>query len=161
MKRPDPHRPADPEAIRTARQILDAARDAVLTVLDEDGWPMTSRIALQTDAAGQPLALLSGLALHSAALLRDPRAALLIDRAPGDGPHGSALARPRLSLQVDARPAAGSDADALRIAWRARDPKSAVYLQLPDFRFWRLAVRRGMLNAGFGRAYLLGPQDIA
>lgn len=139
-----------------ARQILDAARGAVLAVLDQDGWPQTSRIGLQTDADGMPLALLSGLALHSKALRRDPRAALLIDATEG---RGSALARPRLSLQVRAVEVAGHDAP-LRAAWRAKDPKAAVYLGLPDFRFWRLEVKSGLLNAGFGRAHLLSAADL-
>lgn len=153
---PDPHRPADDAARAMARQMLDAARDAVLAVLDRDGWPQTSRIGVQIGADGMPLALLSGLALHSKALMRDPRAALLIDAPAG---RGAALARARLSLQVRAVAVAGDDA-ALRAAWRANDPKAAVYLGLPDFRFWRLHVQSGLLNAGFGRAHLLRAADL-
>ena len=33
-----PHRPADAEAAALARRILGGARDAVLSVLDEDGF---------------------------------------------------------------------------------------------------------------------------
>ena len=158
-----PHRPANDAARQMARQMLDAARDAVLAVLDEGGWPQVSRIALQTDAAGTPLALLSGLALHSAALTRDPRAALLIDMAPGAAPaRGTALARPRLSLQVRAlRVDDAAETAMLHEDWRARDPKSAVYLGLPDFRFWRLQVQGGLLNAGFGSAFRLSEADLA
>lgn len=157
--RPDPHRAADAEARAAARALLGSARDAVLAVLDAEGWPMTSRIALQTDAAGTPLALLSGLALHSAALSRDPRAALLLT---DDGPaKGSALTRPRLSLQVEAALVPPADEAALRALWRARDPKAAVYLGLPDFRFWRFTVRAGLLNAGFGAAFRLSAADLA
>ncbi|WP_052171764.1 hypothetical protein [Paracoccus sanguinis] len=96
--RPDPHRAADAEARAAARALLGSARDAVLAVLDAEGWPMTSRIALQTDAAGTPLALLSGLALHSAALSRDPRAALLL--TDDAATKGSALTRPRRGRPV-------------------------------------------------------------
>lgn len=152
-----PHLPADDAAIAQARAILAQARDAVLAVLDEAGWPMTSRIALQTDADGVPLALLSGLALHSAALARDPRAALLVDAAAAPGGRGMALTRARLSLQVRAEAVPEAGTEALRAAWRARDPKAAVYLQLPDFRFWRLRIAGGLLNAGFGRASRIGP----
>ena len=95
---PDPHHTADAQAIAHARAILGAARDAVLAVLDAQGWPMTSRIALQTDDAGQPLAMLSGLALHKSALRADPRAALLIDEAPEERGRGMALTRARHKL---------------------------------------------------------------
>lgn len=156
----DPHQDADSGAVSQAHAILDAARDGVLAVLDAGGWPMTSRIALQTDAAGEPLALLSGLALHTAALGRDPRAALLIDESrAGDG-RGMALTRARLSLQVTARMVAADAAEDLRRAWLDRDPKAAVYARLPDFRFWRLKIRGGLLNAGFGRAFRLTAEDL-
>lgn len=153
-----PHRPADAEALALARRILGGARDAVLSVLDENGWPMTSRIALQTDTAGVPLVMLSSIALHSAALMHDPRAALLL--APPPPSRGSILAQPRLSLQVRAELAALAEAAHLRAAWRARDPRSALYVDLPDFRFWRLRIRGGLLNAGFGRASVIAPGDL-
>lgn len=141
--------------------MIDGARGAVLSVLDEEGWPMVSRIALQADATGKPLALLSGLALHSAALIRDPRAALLID-ASAETARGADLTRARLSLQVRAeRLPDGAEAEELRALWRQRDPKAAVYLGLPDFRFWRLVPRGGLLNAGFGRAYRFAAVDLA
>ena len=63
---------------------------------------------------------------RDAALSRDPRAALLLtDDAPTKG---SALTRPRLSLQVEAALVPPADEAALRTLWRARDPKAAVYL---------------------------------
>lgn len=161
MPAPDPHHPADGQAIGQARAILDAAQDAVLAVLDAQGWPMTSRIALQTGMDGRPLAFLSGLALHTAALRADPRAALLIDAPRQDGEdRGMPLTRARLSLQVRAEEVAPAEEDALRQAWLDRDPKAAVYAGLPDFRFWRFSIRGGLLNAGFGRAFRLTAEDM-
>ena len=159
MSLPDPHRLANDTARAQAQAMIAAARHAVLAVLDESGWPMTSRIALQTDAGSVPLALLSGLALHTTALTRDPRASLLIDDTTA--PRGSALTRARLSVQVRAeRLTDPAETDGLRALWRARDPKAAVYLGLPDFRFWRLKPQGGLLNAGFGRAFRLTAADL-
>lgn len=156
----DPHRRPDPEALAQARAILEAARDAVLSVLDPRGWPMVSRIALQMDAGGQPLAMLSDLALHTAALRADPRAALLVDAAVTDSPRGMPLTRARLSLQVEAHPLPPAEDAAVRRAWVARDPRAQVYARLGDFRLWRMQPRGGLLNAGFGRAYRLGAADL-
>lgn len=157
-----PHRPADDPARAHAEAILRAADSAVLAVLDAQGWPMTSRIAVQRDAAGGLWTMLSGLALHTAALRRDPRAALLIDAPAAPDARGIALARARLSLQVEAQELQDPAEDApLRADWLARDPKAAVYARLPDFRLWRLQPRGGLLNAGFGRAYQLGPADLS
>ena len=158
----DPHQAADEAARRQAADILRHASSAVLAVLDAQGWPMTSRIALQRDGSGGVLAMLSGLALHTAALRRDPRAALLIDAPAAPDARGIALARARLSLQVEAREITDRDEDStLRAAWLGRDLKAAVYARLPDFRLWRMQVRGGMLNAGFGRAFLLQPGDLS
>lgn len=154
-----PHRPADAAARALARTILQDARHATLAVLDAEGWPMASRIAFQCDEAGLPLALLSDLALHTGCLRRDPRAALLIDGPSGD--RGSALTRARLSLQLRAAPADPALRAGQAARWRALDPKAAIYLGLADFRFWRLDARGGLLNAGFGRAFLMTPADLA
>lgn len=153
-----PHRPADAAARALARTILQDARHATLAVLDAQGWPMTSRIGFQCDDSGLPLALLSDLALHTRCLRRDPRAALLIDGPGGD--RGSPLNRARLSLQLHAALADPALRAEQAARWRTRDPKAAVYLGLADFRFWRLDMRGGLLNAGFGRAFLMTPADL-
>jgi len=159
--RPDPHRTPDADAIALAQDILGHARDAVLSVLDAEGWPMASRVALQAGRDGCPLAMLSDLALHTAALRADPRAALLIDAAPPEDGRGMTLNRPRLSLQVKAQLLAAREAEGQRRLWVERDPKAAIYIRLADFRLWRLEPRGGLLNAGFGRAYRLTAADLS
>lgn len=160
MSTESPHRQADAAARSDAQRLISGARDAVLGVLDGAGWPMLSRVALQADPEGRPMAMLSGLALHSAALQRDPRAALLIDAPHEAQPRGVALARARLSLQVTAVPVPPGEDAALRRVWIAQDPKSAAYARLPDFRLWRMVPQGGLLNAGFGRAYRLTAADL-
>lgn len=152
----DPVRSTTDEARDKARQILAAMRHAVLAVNDPaTGHPHLSRIACQVDAAGVPVALLSGLAIHSRALAGDPRAALLAE-TPGD--RGDPMTWPRLSLQVTASVIA--DPGSLRDRWLAAHPKAAAFIDLPDFRFWRLLPQGGFLNAGFGAAFRLSPADL-
>lgn len=155
---PDPYQPLDPETRAAMAALFAGARHAVLGTLDAGGAPVLTRIAMQRGADGAPVALISGLAGHSAALARDPRCGLFID-APGG--KGGIMAQPRLSLTCRATPIdEPPEADAGRRArWRAADPKAAVYLGLADFRFWRLEPVWGLYNAGFGRAYRLGPGD--
>ncbi|WP_347138454.1 pyridoxamine 5-phosphate oxidase [Paracoccus sp. SSK6] len=152
----DPIRATSDDARQTARQMLAAMRHAVLAVNDpETGHPHLSKIACQIDAGGVPVALLSGLAVHSRALATDPRAALLVE-APGD--RGDPMTWPRLSLQVVAQGVA--DPAGLRDRWLRAHPKAAVFIDLPDFRFWRLMPQAGFLNAGFGAAFRLTPADL-
>lgn len=152
----DPIRPTDEEARALARRLIHGARHAVLGSLDPDtGAPLVTRIALQIDADGTPLALLSGLAAHSRAILADPRAGVMI---ADEAAKGDPMTHARLSILALAREA---PPDPLRRArWLARDPKARVYIDLPDFRFWRLQPQSALLNGGFGRAFRLTPQDL-
>ncbi|SIQ45087.1 hypothetical protein SAMN05421641_10818 [Paracoccus thiocyanatus] len=152
----DPIRETTDEARALARQLLAGARHASLGTLDpETGAPLVTRIALQTDADGAPLALLSGLAAHSRALGADPRAGLLI---AADAAKGDAMTHARLSILGRAIPAPRDKDRSAR--WLLRDPKARVYLDLPDFRFWRIEPVSGLLNAGFGQAFRLTAADM-
>jgi len=152
----DPIRQTTDEARALARQLLAAARHASLGTLDPDtGAPLVTRIALQTDADGAPLALLSGLAAHTRALLADPRAGLMV---AAEAAKGDAMTHARLSVLGRAVPAAPDEARRRR--WLDRDPKARVYLDLPDFGFWRIEPLSGLLNAGFGRAFRLTAADM-
>lgn len=152
----DPVRITSDDARDNARRMLAAMRHAVLAVNNPaTGHPHLSRIACQINASGVPVALLSGLAVHSRALAADPRAALLVE-AQGD--RGDPMTWPRLSLQVAAS-VIGDPGD-LRDRWLKAHPKAAVFIDLPDFRFWRLMPQSGFLNAGFGAAFRLTPADL-
>ncbi|WP_211371297.1 HugZ family protein [Paracoccus limosus] len=153
----DPIRPTDDEARALARRLIHAARHATLGSLDPaSGAPLVTRIALQVDRDGVPLALLSGLAAHTRALMADPRAGLMITDA--EAAKGDPMTHARLSIIARAEPAP-ADA-ARRDLWLARDPKARVYVDLPDFRFWRLVPQSALLNGGFGRAFHLDAQDL-
>lgn len=156
----DPIRPTDAEARALARRLIDEARFAALAFLDPDtGAPAISRIAVQTDAGGQPITLISGLAAHFRALAADPRAALLLGE-PGD--KGDPLTHPRLSLTVTACfVEKGAEHDLLCARWLGVQPKAKLYIDLPDFRFVRLAMVAGLLNGGFGRAFRLSAADLS
>lgn len=156
----DPIRPTDAEARALARQLIDTARFAALAALDpETGAPAISRIAVQTDADGQPITLISGLAAHFRALAADPRAALLLGEP---GTRGDPLTHPRLSLTVAARFIdTGAEHDLLCARWLGVQPKAKLYIGLPDFRFVRLTMVAGLLNGGFGRAFRLSAADLA
>ncbi len=153
----DPIRTTDDEARALAQRLIREMKHAVLGTLDPDsGTPLLTRIAIQTDRDGCPLALLSGLAAHTRAIKADPRAGLMV--ADDSVTKGDPMTHARLSVLTHAVPA---EPDAERRArWLANDPKATVYIDLPDFNFWRLEPQSGMLNGGFARAYRLTPDDM-
>ena len=155
-----PLRPTDAAACALARDLLAQARHAALAVLHpETGAPHVSRIALGLAPDGTPLTLVSTLALHTTALARDPRAALLVGEP---GPKGDPLTHPRLTVEVAARfvPRDGAGHAGLRDHYLASHPKARLYADFADFAFVLLAPTGAALNGGFGKAYRLTPADL-
>lgn len=155
---PDRTLPPDDEARALARRLLAEARHAALAVTDaQTATPAISRIAFGLDPAGLPLALVSALAPHRAALAASPDCAFMVGE-PGE--RGDPLTHPRLMVQARAAFADPAERPALRARWLALHPKAAIYADLPDFAFVRLHPLAATLNGGFARAFRLTPADL-
>lgn len=142
------------DAAATARAILADVRSGALATNDpQSGFPLATLVNVATDADGAPLLCLSGLALHARNLAADPRASLLL-AAPGKG---DPLAHPRLTLVGTFAP---SEDPGARDRFLAAHAKAQLYIDLPDFRFWRMIVAAVHLNGGFARAATLAPGDL-
>lgn len=153
-------RDTDDEARLQARQLILSARFAAIAVIDPvTGYPNASRVLLATDGAGVPVILASRLAAHTQALLASPRCSLLV----GEPGKGDPLAWPRISLQCDALAIAPVDPERayLRARFLRRQPKAALYVDFPDFLFFRVVPVAASLNGGFGRAFALTASDLA
>ncbi len=130
-----------PPASPTSAALLAAARHGALATL-LDGHPYASLVAIAAHA-GEPILLLSELAEHTRNLRRDPRASLLVVTGGGADP----LAVPRATFIGRCVEDVAGDA---RAAYLARHPEASSYLELGDFRFWRLAVDSVREVGGFG-----------
>lgn len=152
-------RPTDDEARQLARRLISTAPYIALAVLDpETGWPGISRTLTAIDAEGVPFILVSTLAAHTRALLKDDRCSFLA----GEPGKGDPLAHARLSVnckavRIDRQASEHAD---LRERFLARHPKTALYIDFPDFSFFRLVPVSGSLNGGFGRAFVLEGSDL-
>ncbi len=152
-------RETDEEARRLARTLVRGARHMALAVIDpETGFPSASRALTATDLDGTPVILASSLSTHTKALLTDPRCSLLA----GELGKGDPLAHPRITLQCRAASVPRGDEvhDCLRQRFLDRHPKASLYIDFPDFRFFRLEPQSASLNGGFGRAYALPGSDL-
>lgn len=159
-RRTDPILATDDDARALARALMQAARTAALAVLETGtGAPFVSRVGFGLGPSGEALTLVSDLALHTVALRADPRAALLLGEPEGKG---DPLIHPRLTLRATARFVApdAPERPALRAAWLRDHPKSGLYADFADFHFIRFELAGGHLNAGFGKAYALSPNDL-
>ncbi|NVK34730.1 MAG: HugZ family protein [Rhodobacteraceae bacterium] len=149
--------PSD-DARRLGKTLIRTARFASLATFDaETGSPLASRVLLANDMDGTPIILISSLAAHTSALETDPQCCLLV----GEPGKGDPLAHPRVSVFCKAA-RVESDApelERLRRRFLSRHPKAKLYVDFPDFAFYRLVPQRADLNGGFGKAYALERDD--
>ncbi|MDP2733084.1 MAG: DUF2470 domain-containing protein [Hoeflea sp.] len=152
-------RDTDEGARQLARRLIRGARFAAIGVLEPGtGFPFASRVLTGTDVDGAPVILISGLSVHTDALLADPRASLLF----GEPGKGDPLAHARITVRTHAERVARDDPAHARLRARfiARHPKAALYADFPDFAFFRMAPHSANLNGGFGKAFLLEASDL-
>jgi len=147
---------AEFSAPRAARRVLRLAATGALATLDGKGAPFASLVTVATTPAGEPILLISKLAVHTKNLARDARASLLLVAPGGEG--GDPLAGARLTLQ--GRMGGRDDDPVVRRRFLARHAEAAGYADFADFGFHRFAVEGGHLVAGFGRIVDLAPDDI-
>ncbi|MBL4646647.1 MAG: pyridoxamine 5'-phosphate oxidase family protein [Rhizobiales bacterium] len=154
-----PIRPTNDEARQLGKQLMQDARFAALATFEPDSeFPVVSRIAFALDDNGLPVSLISTLALHTKALLKNPLCSLLV----GEPKKGDPLAHPRITLQARAQQIdkSGEEYVALRAHYLEIHPKSKLYVDFGDFFFFRFAVQSAYLNGGFGKAFILKPEDL-
>jgi hypothetical protein len=145
----------EPSPAAESRSLLRGARMAALGSLDRDtGGPHVSLVACATDFCGAPVLLISDLAEHTRNLRADPRASLLIDGTAG---YEERLTGPRLTLVGEMRVA---DAAEVRARYLAHHPSAESYAEFGDFAFWRLALTRAHLVAGFGSIHRIAAAEL-
>ncbi|MBB4952834.1 putative heme iron utilization protein [Agrobacterium vitis] len=154
-----PIRPTTDEARLLARTLLHNAGHIALAVLDPaTGAPSVSRVLMAAMPDGALIILVSQLSAHTQALLADPRASLLA----GEPGKGDPLAHPRVTVQCLAQHVS-RDSDEhhmMRKSFLARHPKAKLYIDFPDFLFFRLTPLAASLNGGFGQAFRLEAKDL-
>jgi heme iron utilization protein len=143
----DPRQPVDFNPIAVGKMLLRSIRVGALGTLDPaNGTPFVTLTSTATDYDGSPIILTSRLSAHTQNLLADQRASLLLAQAG----KGDPLAHPRLTIQVMAEI---NPLPRLRKRFLARHPKAKLYVDFPDFAFFRLKPLGVHLNGGFARAF--------
>ena len=144
----------EPTYAERARTLAYLARSGALATLSRKhpGHPFASVMPYALDEQGQPLVLISSMAMHTQNLQADPRASLLVTQ-PVEGAQlgepSDPLAAARLTLMGEARPLVGGEAGAARHAYLSRHPRAAYWVDFEDFGFWRLDVKDVYFVGGF------------
>ncbi len=141
-----------------ARNLIQESRTAALsTLMPDNAGPYGSLVICATFPDGAPMLLLSSLAVHTANLMRDPRACLLYDATHA---HTDPLTGARLSLIGSISRVPEPELELCRNRFLARHPDAAAYASFGDFRFYRLQPDRAHLVAGFGQILWIEAADL-
>jgi heme iron utilization protein len=138
-----------------ARLLLRRARTGTLATLNQDGsGPYASLVNVATDPAGRPVIFISTLAWHTRNLAHDGRGSILVAEPPAQG---DALTGPRVTVMgVFAR----IEAQDMAERYAQHHPAARLYLDFPDFSFWRLEPQKIHAVAGFGRIETIGAEEV-
>ena len=146
----------EPTYAERARTLVHRGRTGALATLSgrHPGHPFGSVMPYAPDGQGQPLVLISTMAVHTQNLRADPRASLLVTEP---GWTGDPLAAGRVTLlgrMTPLRPDEGPDrtpgelAEA-RTRYLARHPNAVHWVDFEDFAFHRLEVADVYFVGGF------------
>ena len=139
--------------IATKRLLREARSGALATLMTGSKDPYCSLVNVATAATGQPILLLSRLAIHTQNIQADSRISLMLDERRGGDP----LEDARVMLMGTI--ARTSDPHERR-RYLARQPGAELFVGFADFAFYRMEVRATHLVAGFGRIVDLAARDI-
>jgi hypothetical protein len=135
------------DAARTLAATNTAGTLSTLSV-DPAGYPFGSVVSFTVDADGDPLFVISRLAVHTTNVLADQRASLLVAEAVDAGIDPLARSRVTLLGDVASVPSAEQETAVEAVAWRV--PGVAGYASYGDFACYRLRVRTVRWVGGFG-----------
>jgi putative heme iron utilization protein len=141
------------DAVGLGKHLLRTIRSGALATQGQDGIPFATLVTVATDVDGSPLLLTSRLSGHTGNMEREPRVSILLAQTG----KGDPLAHPRLTVVGRAE---RTEEPRVRARFLARHPKAELYVDFPDFSFWRVEILGGHLNGGFARAASLSAADL-
>jgi heme iron utilization protein len=142
-----------------ARTLAGGSGRGMLSTIarEPEGYPFGSLVTYLADEGGAPWVLISTMAEHTRNALLDPRASLMISEEAPTGVDPLALARLSLvGLLIQATPE-----PEFRDRFLERHPGTQVYVDFPDFSWWRLDIAAIRYVGGFGRMSWVEPSDYA
>jgi len=150
--------PPEPSYAERARTLMQRARAGTLSTLSRrhPGHPFGSLMPYALDESGNPLFLISALAMHTRNLEADPRASLFVaESSAAEDP----LAAGRITLLGSAARVPSIDLTDARTAYLARHPNASNWVDFEDFSFWRLQILDVYWVGGFGAMDWLEGRD--
>ncbi|MBM4425542.1 MAG: pyridoxamine 5'-phosphate oxidase [Chloroflexi bacterium] len=145
----------DADTLAALARLIRAQRAAALGTV-RDGLPFVSMVvyAFEPDFSAFWLHL-SRLALHTQAILADPRIGLMIAEADDGAKDAQTLARVSIQSEAIVLTQTPPEYSAAKMLYLARFPEAQTMFALGDFDLYRIEPRSARFVAGFARAYNL------
>jgi len=147
---PNPQPPVpEPSHAERARTLLHLSSVATLSTVSrkQPGFPFGSLMPYALDAAGQPLFLISTMAMHTQNLKADPRASLFVSQPAADG---DVLGAARVTLVGNVVQLDDEDKPEAREIYLKAHPNSQYWVDFTDFAFFRMEPVDVYYVGGFG-----------
>ncbi len=131
--------PPEPTFAERARTLVYLGRAGTLCTLSvrHPGHPFGSLMPYALDREGQPILLISTMAVHTQNLHADRRASLFVTQPDWTG---DPLAGGRVTVMGEVSQLSGADAFEARETYLARHPNASYWVDFEDFGFYRLEV---------------------
>lgn len=150
----------EPSHAERARTLVHLQQTGSLSTLSrkQPGWPFGSVMPYGLDEQGQPVFLISTMAMHTQNLLGDPRASLLVTPPESrTDPLGAA----RVTLMGSATKVPSSEVAPVRERYLSRHANASYWVDFNDFGFFRMAIEDIYFVGGFGSMGWVAPDDYA
>ncbi len=150
----------EPSHAERAKTLVHLQQTGGLSTLSrkQPGWPFGSVMPYGLDAQGQPVFLISTMAMHTQNLLGDPRASLLVTPPESrTDPLGAA----RVTLMGSVTKVPKEDVAQIRELYLARHANASYWVDFNDFGFFRMAIADIYFVGGFGSMGWVAPEDYA
>jgi putative heme iron utilization protein len=145
-----PARPPVPEPslAERGRTLVHLGRIGTLSTHSrkQPGFPFGSVMPYSADDRGQPVFLISNMAMHTQNLKADARASLLVMQETGDDPLGAA----RITLVGEVLAVPESETAVARELYLGRHQNARYWVDFDDFGFYRMRLEDVYFIGGFG-----------
>ena len=144
---PPPATENEPTLAERARTLMHLGGASSLATMSQkhSGYPFGSVMPYATEENGNPIFLISQMAMHTKNLKAEPRATLLVAEQSA-----SPLGAARISLMGDVHEITDAERDSASEAYLTRHPESQQWVRFGDFGFYRLIVKDIYFVGGFG-----------
>ncbi len=150
----------EPSHAERARTLVYLQQTGSLSTLSrkQPGWPFGSVMPYGLNDRGQPVFLISTMAVHTQNLLGDPRASLLI--TPPES-RSDPLGAARVTLMGSVSKVPKEEVEEVREHYLERHANASYWVDFQDFGFFRMAVADIYFVGGFGSMGWVTPGDYA